>query len=81
MNPIEAYNYMKVTGKSIRAERTPPWINNPRWIDWHYSVKDGSVIASYNGKTVNLWEPMTWIDWWYNFCYNNDTNKTELIEV
>ena len=82
MNPLEAVKYMKETGMAVKAERTPPWIDNPQWIEWQYKVKDEQVQSFYRGEVfIQEASIMEWLNWWMNFCYNNSTNKTDLIPV
>ena len=82
MNPFEAYKYMKETGLSVKAERTPPWIDNPNWINIHYKWRNDDFILSMFGEVlVDEMSMRDWINWWMNFCYNSTMNQTELLPL
>jgi hypothetical protein len=82
MNPLEAVNYMKDTGKTVKPERIPPWIDNPQWINWYYKINGDNIQTLYVGEVFIQETSITnWLNWWMNFCYNNSTNETELLPV
>ena len=85
MNPFEAYKYMKETGNAVKAEKIPYWIDNPRWIDRQYKLKDGETVLTMDGCGVTIREDlsMEWLNWWMNFCYNTNSQRhnVELIPI
>lgn len=84
MNPFQAIQYMKETGKPVKAEKTPSWIDNPQWIEWQYSLKDDSVVSSFRGEVVIQEASVAeWLNWWMNFCYNTNSShhNVELIPI
>jgi len=85
MNPLEAFKYMKDTGKSVKAEKTPHWIDNPLWIEMEYQWRsDNSIVTLHKGKVVvDVQDTMDWMNWWMNFCYNTNSrsHNVELIPV
>jgi len=87
MNPAEAIKFMKETGKSVSAASMPPWIKEqaPHWIKLRYKLYQNDMIvilddtASCAATVTGVETTNDWLNWWMNFCYNNPTNKTELI--
>lgn len=79
MNPTSAIDYMRKTGKSVIAQRTPPWIKDPNWVKIKYTLFNDQIVSSFDGRTLDIQSAEQWQMWWWNFCYNNSTNQTELI--
>lgn len=81
MTPIQAVEYMRTTSKAVRAERTPPWITNTDWINLHYVLVQDQIVTTWEGNHIQTQPLENWLNWWYNFCYNNSTNATNLLPV
>lgn len=79
MNATTAIEYMRKTGKSVVAQSTPPWIKDPNWVKIKYTLFNDKIILSIDSRTIDIQSNEEWQMWWWNFCYNNSTNQTELI--
>ena len=85
MNPIEALQYMKTTGKTVVAEKIPPcnWIAKEpgvnQWIKHRYQFMRWAIIELYDdapvaATVVKVWDEETWLNHWMNFFYNTNSS-------